>query len=182
MRPFLFATRMKTESVSDLRPDEKNANRGTDRGRLALRRSLEELGAGRSVLLDKHGRLIAGNKTAEEAQEAGIHEVIVVESDGKKLVAVKRMDLDLELDPEARKLAFADNRVGELDLEWDADQVLAAVEADVDLSGLFTDDELKELEAEVNRSFEPEEEGRQPRLDRKEPVTCPNCGHEFKPR
>lgn len=53
-------------SLSDLIPDARNANRGTDRGRSAVRKSLQDLGAGRSIVLDKHGRIIAGNKTARK--------------------------------------------------------------------------------------------------------------------
>jgi hypothetical protein len=54
-------------SLSDLKPDPQNANRGTDRGRDALARSLREYGAGRAVLIDRRGCVIAGNKTVEQA-------------------------------------------------------------------------------------------------------------------
>ncbi len=60
---------MKIKSLADLKPDPKNANSGTDRGRKMLRQSLEELGAGRSVLVDRNGAIIAGNKTVETARE-----------------------------------------------------------------------------------------------------------------
>ncbi len=132
-------------SLSDLIPDARNANRGTDRGRSAVRKSLQDLGAGRSIVLDKHGRIIAGNKTAEQAGKAGISRVIVVRTDGTELVAVQRTDLDLEQDQRAKLLAVADNRTAELGLDWDA-EVLKAISEEVDLSGLFDDDELAELE------------------------------------
>lgn len=51
-------------TLSDLTADPKNANRGTDRGRAALAQSLQTYGAGRAVLIDRHGCVIAGNKTA----------------------------------------------------------------------------------------------------------------------
>jgi hypothetical protein len=44
--------------------------------------------------------------------------IAVIETDGSALVAVQRGDLDLKKDRKARELAIADNRVGELDLEW----------------------------------------------------------------
>lgn len=47
--------------VSDLQPDKRNANKGTERGLKALDHSLRQYGAGRSLLVDKHGRIIAGN-------------------------------------------------------------------------------------------------------------------------
>ncbi len=50
-------------TLSDLSPDLRNANLGTERGHAMLERSLQETGAGRSILVDKHGKVIAGNKT-----------------------------------------------------------------------------------------------------------------------
>src|SRR5262245_21523444 len=44
-------------SLADLVPDSRNANRGTDRGRAALERSLREYGPGRAVLIDRQGRI-----------------------------------------------------------------------------------------------------------------------------
>src|SRR5438309_241763 len=61
-------TRGRHLSLSDLMADPHNANRGTDRGRDALARSLREYGAGRAVLIDRRGRVIAGNKTVEQAR------------------------------------------------------------------------------------------------------------------
>ena len=104
----------RTGKLSELTPDHSNANRGTERGRYALEASLRKYGAGRSILIDKHGRIIAGNKTAETAADVGIDDVIVVQTDGRQVVAVQRTDLDLDSN-EARELAYADNRVGQLD-------------------------------------------------------------------
>jgi len=131
------------KSIADLVPDNKNANRGTARGRKAVRDSLQKLGAGRSIVVDRNGRIIAGNKTAEGAKAAGLENVITVETDGSQLVAVVRTDLDLD-DPKARELAIADNRTAELGLEWDG-PVLKDLAADLDLKPYFTDEELKEL-------------------------------------
>lgn len=130
--------------IGDLSSDRQNANRGTDRGREALRHSLETYGAGRSILLDSKGRCIAGNKTLAEAVALGHAGVQVVETDGSHLIAVKRTDLDLD-DKAARELAFFDNRVSELDLNLDVDLILRADAEGIDLSHLWTDDELKEL-------------------------------------
>ena len=131
------------KKVSDLTPDRKNANRGTARGRAVIEKSLRDYGAGRSILLDKHGAIIAGNKTAENCAAAGLEDVLVVQSDGTKLIAVQRMDLDLN-DPKARELAIADNRASELSLNWDLD-VLHAGAAGVDLEQFWSEKELDAL-------------------------------------
>jgi DNA modification methylase len=135
----------KRAKIRDLVPDEKNANLGTERGRKALIDSLRQYGAGRSILLDRDGRIIAGNKTAEQAAGIGFDEVIVVETDGSQLVAVKRTDLDLEDGPEARMLAYYDNRVGELDLEWNTEALAADLAAGLNLSGLWDAAELAKM-------------------------------------
>src|SRR5688572_27350020 len=97
--------------------------------------SLRKYGAGRSILLDRNGRIIAGNKTTEGAAEAGLEDVLIVESDGTKLIAVKRTDLDLLEGDSARELAYIDNRAAEL-AEWDTGQLLEDLNAGLDFSGL----------------------------------------------
>jgi hypothetical protein len=131
--------------LSDLQPDGRNANAGTPRGRAMVEESLRRYGAGRSILVDKSGRIIAGNHVAEVAADIGLDEIVVVPSDGRKLVVVQRTDLDLD-DPAARALAIADNRTSEIGLAWDAG-VLAELAADeaVDLSALFSPVELADL-------------------------------------
>ena len=39
--------------ISQLLPDDRNANRGTERGNAFIERSLREYGMGRSILIDK---------------------------------------------------------------------------------------------------------------------------------
>lgn len=129
--------------ITDLIPDEQNANKGTERGGALLESSLRKLGAGRSVLADRNGRIIAGNKTVERAVDVGLDDVIVVQSDGTKLIVVQRTDLDLSKDKRARELATLDNRVGQLDLDWNVEQLLAMKNDGFDLAELgFAEKEL----------------------------------------
>jgi DNA modification methylase len=137
-------TQHKTVKLTDFTPDPNNANKGTQRGRGLLENSLQKLGAGRSVLADKNGVLIAGNKTLQTAVESGFENAIVVETDGTQLVVVKRTDLDLSTDAKAKELAVADNRIGEISLEWDA-EVLSALSEEFDLSSMFFEEELEDL-------------------------------------
>lgn len=136
---------IKRIKASDLQPDIRNANRGTERGRYALETSLREYGAGRSIVVDKEGRIIAGNKTLQTAAEMGLDDVVVVQTDGRQIVAVQRMDLDLANDDKARMLAYADNRVGELDLDFDPEVLAADLAADLDFDKFWHDDELNAI-------------------------------------
>jgi hypothetical protein len=110
-----------------------------------VKHSLSELGAGRSLVVDKNGIIIAGNQTASQAKELGMDDIIVVPSDGKKLVVVQRTDLDAT-DPKARELAIADNRTSEVGLDWKIEEIQGSIEAGANLGAMFSSDELVELE------------------------------------
>ncbi len=104
--------------IEQLIPDNKNFNKGTEYGQRLIEESLRKFGAGRSILLDKNNRIIAGNKTVENAVNAGLDNVIIVETDGNQIVAVKRKDIDLD-SAKGRELALADNATGKANLAWD---------------------------------------------------------------
>lgn len=105
-------------SIEQLIPDDKNFNEGTEFGQHLIEESLRKFGAGRSILLDKNNRIIGGNKTTENCVNVGIDDVIIVETDGTKLVAVKRTDIDLD-SKQGREMALADNATGKANLAWD---------------------------------------------------------------
>lgn len=100
-------------TVDDLTLDEDNANLGTGPGGKMVGRSLDEYGAGRSVLADVNGKLIAGNKTAAKWMESGRKKVIVVDITGDELLVGRRVDLDMRKgspsEAKARGLAIMDN-------------------------------------------------------------------------
>ncbi|MBW7959865.1 MAG: hypothetical protein H3C69_09950 [Candidatus Promineofilum sp.] len=165
--------------ISDLQLDDHNANKGGERGTYMIRRSLERLGAGRSILVDKNGKVIAGNKTLESAGDVGIDDVILVRTRGNQLVAVMREDLDLD-DPsgEARQLAYADNRAGEVSLTWDADVLAADIADGVDLSDWFKPLELSAILVGLGM---PEDwtEYDESAADDVKFNECPSCGYKW---
>lgn len=135
------------KSVQDLTPDFDNANLGSERGTKVIDNSLEQHGAGRAIVVDKYGFVIAGNKTLELAAARGFP-IRVVQTDGKTLVAVQRTDLDLQ-DPKARQLAYLDNRAHEVSLTWSADQIGKDLSAGIQLGGMFTTEELDSVLASI---------------------------------
>ena len=127
-----------TIDIQTLVQDDHNFNKGTDAGRQLMEKSFKELGAGRSILVDKDGRIIAGNKSQQAAIAAGIKKVRIIETTGDELVAVKRTDLSLD-SKEGRELALADNLTTQVNLEWDQvelDKVAASEGIDLDGWGL----------------------------------------------
>jgi len=114
-------------NVEQLIPDNKNFNKGTEFGQHLIEESLRKFGAGRSILLDKNNRIIAGNKTIENAAIVGLDNVIIVETDGNQIVAVKRKDIDLD-SAKGRELALADNATSKANLAWDMDIITEQAE------------------------------------------------------
>lgn len=138
------STQVEVLSVEDLEFDDKNPNKGTDRGRDTVRNSIVENGFGRSILIDKNGRIIAGNKSTEAAIKSGLKTVKVIKTKGDEIIAVQRVDVDLD-SPEGRRLAVGDNRAAELGIEWDPEVISSLTGEGVDLSSYFTDVELQNL-------------------------------------
>lgn len=147
---------MKTKKIklSELTPDNLNANKGTPRALGMLERSLSMNGAGRSILVDKDGRIIAGNKTASAAGQIGLEDAIEVESNGERLIVVKRTDLSLD-SPEGRALAIADNRIAEVGLEWDL-EALEKIGEEIDLDEFWFKGEIEwpDMEPEFQPGFD----------------------------
>jgi len=171
---------MNTENLT-LTPDPRNANRGTERGAWQLEESLRQYGAGRSILVDRNGVVIAGNKTLEQAVSLGL-DVEVVHTDGTKIVAVCRDDLDLETDPRARELAIADNRVGQLDLDWDPDELRLLMDDGVDLTKWWRDDEIEAMlgeDVEKSNEARPPEEFPEENENIDTEHECPKCGYRW---
>lgn len=113
--------------IEALVQDDLNFNKGCAEGEKMIDYSLEHFGCGRSVVLDKNNRIIAGNKTAASAIKAGIKKVRVVEVTGDKLVAVKRTDVDLDT-KQGREFALADNITANVNFNIDMEKVKEAME------------------------------------------------------
>lgn len=142
--------------ITDLILDDRNANQGTAEGSELLGQSLERFGAGRSVLLDKNGRVIAGNKTTAKFGQLGLENVVIVPTDGNTLVAVQRTDIDLD-SPDGRAMAIADNRVSEVNLSWDT-EALQSLSEDVDLGEWFTPEDMAGWDVDLDDLEPPSDE------------------------
>ena len=150
------------KKLTDYKPLEKNPNKGTQRGAGILDQSVRELGAGRSLLVDKNGVVLAGNHAQEAFINAGIDNVIEVETDGNSVVVVKRTDLDAE-STAGKKMAIMDNRTSEQGLAWDAVvleelmQEIAEDEGELDQAlEKLAQDAGVEIEKELQEATEPE--------------------------
>jgi DNA modification methylase len=103
--------------------------------------ALQQVGAARSIVIDEHDVILAGNGVTQAAAEAGITKVRVIEADGHELIAVRRRGLT---DDQKRLLAMYDNRSAEL-AEWNLPQLQADAIAGLDLQPFFFASELVTL-------------------------------------
>lgn len=147
--------------IGQLTPDPNNARQHNPRNIGMIVDSLQKVGGARSIVIDEDNVILAGNGVIEAAAEAGIESVRVIEASGNEIIAVRRRGLSEE---QKTLLKYYDNRTAEL-ADWNAAQIVADLETDVDLSGLWSDDEIAELVASVIEE-PPEDPG--PQMDRAE--------------
>lgn len=173
--------------IEDLTPGENLANKGSLRGAQLLVKSIEQCGLGRSIVVSSDDQVIAGNHILQQAAELGFERLLVVESDGTSLVAVKRTDLQAGSE-KATLLARFDNRVAEVNLDWDGAQLFDDLKQGVPLELMFFETELasilgQELEAlgQSPIALQTLLKGDSPQIPSPngQPTicTCPTCGH-----
>lgn len=140
---------------------------------------------------DRTGRLISGHGRTEQyrrAHAAGEDppDGVSVDDDGRWLVPVV-CGWASQDDDEARAALIAVNRLGERG-GWKLDELGAMLDDlrandRLDPAVGYDNDELDTLLAELAvPDFDPVPPETQPRLDERNPVQCPSCGHQWVPR
>ena len=113
--------------MTNIKFDKRNYRKHNDKNKDLINKSLNECGAGRSIVIDNEGEIIAGNGIYEQAQKLGI-KTKIIETDGSELVVVKRTDLATD-DDKRKQLAVMDNSTSDSS-EWDLDSLQADFELD----------------------------------------------------
>jgi hypothetical protein len=141
---------MTTVKLSDITPDDRNANAHTERGTYMLRRSIERFGFLEPGVLDADNNIIGGNSRLEAAADVlDAGEAIVIDIDGTKPVFVRRRDLRID-SPEGRGAAVAMNRSAQVGIEFDPFVLEDYALAGVDLGDWFQTSELRELGVNID--------------------------------
>lgn len=151
--------------MPNIKFDTNNYRNHDERNLRLIDKSLRECGAGRSILIDADNEIIAGNATFKKAKAQNIP-VKIIETDGKTLIAVKRIDLK-KCDKKRKKLALLDNSTSDK-VTYDLDNI----SADFDLEEL-PDLGLEDIVPHVDLSGA---EIGQEESKREELLTCPKCG------
>lgn len=151
--------------VKDLKFDERNYRIHSEKNKELIRKSINECGLARSVVIDNENCLIGGNGVVSQLDKNT--PVKVIETDGSELVVVKRTDLKTD-DEKRKRLAVMDNSTSDSS-EFD----LELMQED------FAIEELQELGVEVpNIDFQYEEDELEEEQGvNKKLLKCPVCGH-----
>ena len=134
--------------MEEIKFDKRNYRLHNDENKRVIKKSLKELGTGRSIVIDKDGEIIAGNGVYEQAKKLGI-KTKIVETDGSELVVVKRTDLATG-DDKRKKLALADNAASDTS-KWANDLLREDWTPEVlaDFGVVLPDDKEMEQDGEV---------------------------------
>lgn len=127
-----------TTTLAVLRPDPHNRRAHNARNLDMIATALSQVGAARSIVIDEHNEVLAGNGVVQAAPRAGLSKLQIVDVEGDTLVAVRRRGLSAA---QKRELALYDNRAAEL-AEWDVSQLQTDLDAGELLAPFFTQDEL----------------------------------------
>ena len=114
--------------LRDIKYDKNNYRKHSAENQKLIKKSIQETGLGRSVVIDSENELIAGNGVVSQLPKNT--KIKVVETDGSELVVVKRTDLKTA-DEKRKKLALMDNSASDK-VEWDFENL----KADFDLESL----------------------------------------------
>lgn len=150
-------------SIDSLTPDPENARVHTARGQELLTETLAELGAGRSVVVDENGVVLAGNGTVEAAKRAGIMDIEIVDASPDTLVAVQRDDLSPQ---DKKRMALVDNRAAELS-GWDPERLNAYRDEGILVGDFWSPEEFIAVTAAQNLTPKMQ---RPPSVDKAQPA------------
>ena len=139
----------------EIKFDKRNYRIHNDRNKKLIKKSLEECGAGRSIVIDNDGEIIGGNGIYEAW---GNKPVKVIETDGSELVVVKRTDLSTD-DEKRKKLAVMDNTASdtaEMDVKLVIDDfgIETATEMGLDVPDVEVEQPKEVVEDEVPEEVE----------------------------
>ena len=139
----------------EIKFDKRNYRIHNDRNKKLIKKSLEECGAGWSIVIDNDGEIIGGNGIYEAW---GNKPVKVIETDGSELVVVKRTDLSTD-DEKRKKLAVMDNTASdtaEMDVKLVIDDfgIEIATEMGLDIPDVEVEQPKEVVEDEVPEEVE----------------------------
>ena len=135
--------------IAKFKPQTRNGNKHTQRGMGMLEASMRQYGYVSPMTAAADGEIIDGSARIETSANVFGDDAIVVHHDGTKPIIMVRDDIPSADTPEARAISMAANRIAQVNLDFDAEVILADLQAGVDLAQFWRKDELDELLADL---------------------------------
>ena len=114
--------------IKDLKQDKRNYRKHNQQNLDLIKKSVSEVGLGRSVVIDNENEIVCGNGLVSTLDKNT--PIKIIETDGSELVVVKRTDLNTN-DEKRKQLAIMDNSTSDSS-EFD----LESLQADFDVEQL----------------------------------------------
>jgi hypothetical protein len=147
------------EECPEIKLDKRNYRKHNDENKRLIKKSLEECGTGRSIVIDNDNEVICGNGVFESAKELGIP-VKVIETTGNEVIAIKRTDLNRD-DEKRDKLAILDNSTTDLsEFDYDllkedfAEDYLNSLGIDLPELEIQSETEQKDISDDLKEGYE----------------------------
>lgn len=137
--------KLSNDRLDKFRPQTRNANKHTQRGMGALEAAMRKYGYVAPMTAAADGEILDGSARIETSASVFGDDAIVVHHDGTKPIIMVRDDIPSADTPEARAISMAANRISQVNLDFDAEVILGDLQAGVDLSQFWQQDELDAL-------------------------------------
>jgi len=180
-----------SETIYDFQPDSRNPRVQSKKGSDLLRRSLKELGAARSIVVDADNNVIAGHGTIQAAKEIDLTNVRVINTNGDELVVVRRMDISSKDVEKRMALNLADNASSDMSTydKLAVERIINDFGAEV-VTDWMTPEDNPIFQSSFDMAPVHHEDDDGEEVDIKPPVykdngdpttqhTCPKCGYGF---
>ena len=139
--------------IKDLKQDKRNYRKHNQKNLDLIKKSVDDVGLGRSIVIDNENEIICGNGLVSTLDKDT--PVKVIETDGSELVVVKRTDLATD-DDKRKQLAVMDNSTSDSS-EFDFELLNSDFETETLQDwGLEVDFAIEEEEKEVVEDKVPE--------------------------
>lgn len=144
--------------IKDLKQDKRNYRRHNQRNLDLIKKSVLEVGLGRSVVIDNENEIVCGNGLVSTLDKNT--PIKVIETDGTELVVVKRTDLATD-DLRRKQLAIMDNSASDSS-EFDIELMKEDFEIEqlndwgLDINFDFNEEtkEMKDISDDLKESYE----------------------------
>lgn len=117
---------------------DQNLNKGTDKGRDMVQRSIDKFGMRDAVVIDKNGEIISGNHRKKAATKKGITKERIIEATSDEVIAIQYKDVDLST-PEGKELALALNQTAKFNINIDEEVAIEELGEVVEEWGIVGD-------------------------------------------